>query len=326
MAIIVPKNFSDQRLIVNPGVVGDADDLSAYSASATLVNSPTVTKSGIELNGTNQYITHPDAAHNSLFSANQITLFTWFNADTVDAVDQILIAKNDGGDNNKSYKLFIDATTDKIQSVISSDGSADSSDISSAGTITAGSDVYAVMTYDGERHRIYIDGVEDASGFYNGGIFDGDETVSLGADFSTGTAQLFFDGTIRQAGVLGTALQSHEVLSRFLLGPNFPLDIEPKQLLLHENFRGGGVPRDWTVDSGGTFSVEFDNTASKFYLACLAGTDVTLKITTPNWSGSNFADTQTTVAGTPTVTRNTGDVTLTMSAGDDMTDVVVRRN
>jgi len=55
-------------------------------------------------------------------------------------------------------------------------------------------------------------------------------------------------------------------------------------------------------------------------------TDVTLKIITPNWSGRNFADTQTTVAGTPTVTRNTGDVTLTMSAGDDITGVVVRRN
>jgi len=324
MAIITPTNFTDQRLIVNPGVNGDADDLSAYSASATLVNAPTVTKSGIVLNGEDQFFSFPDAPHNSLFSENQFTLGIWFNMANAPAGTTMLMASSDIGDANRAFQVFISGVDD-LGSIFSSDGSSVSSQIVVQDVVPTATDHFAVVTWDGSIHKVFLNGIERASGFYNGGIFDGDERVSIGADFNT-TARLFFDGTVYQAFIDGRALQPHEVLSRFLLGKDFPLDIEPKQLLLHENFRGGGVPRDWLVDSGGTFSVEFDNTTSKFYLACLAGTDVTLKITTPNWSGSNFADTQTTVAGTPTVTRNTGDVTLTMSAGDDITDIVVRRD
>tara|TARA_Y100000310_G_scaffold304750_1_gene344220 strand:- start:2824 stop:3801 length:978 start_codon:yes stop_codon:yes gene_type:complete len=325
MAIITPTNSRDDRLLFHPHDLSE-NDKSKYAATGTLVGTASVSGGNLSLDGDSDYLTYPDSSTNSLFSVNEQTLGIWFNADTVDDTDQILIAKNDSGDGNKSYKLFIDATTDVIQSVLSSDGSADSSDISSAGTVTAGSDTFVVMTWDGTFHKIYINGVEDGSGFYSSGIFDSDETVSIGADFSTGTAQLFLDGTVYQAFIMGKSLSKLQIENLFYLGKDYRIEPEPKQLLLHENFSPGKIPNDWLVDSTGTFSIEFNSSTGSYYAACTAGTNVTLSIPTDDWSSSDFTDTNTIVAGTPTVARNSSDVTITMSANDSITDVVVRRN
>ncbi len=323
MAIIVPRNDFDPRILFQGF---SKDDQSPYKTTGTLVASATVDPY-LTLNGTDQYLTYPDVASNSLFSANQITFGAWVNFDTVDGVDQIIISKWDEGNNNRSFTLKIDATADTITSIISSDGVASSSSISTTETVTAGTDAFIVATWDGSQHRIYFDGVEVKSAQYSGGIFDGNELIALGADFKT-TAQKFMDGTINQAFLAGTAF-SPEMIANLALNPrgkDFHFSLPNKQLLLYERFQIPFLAKDWLVDSTGTFAIEYHNTQDKFYAKCVAGTSKTLVIPSPDWSGSNFADIQNTIAGTPTVTRNSSNVTLTMDAGDGITDIVVRRN
>tara|TARA_Y100000310_G_scaffold176468_1_gene176588 strand:- start:2685 stop:3662 length:978 start_codon:yes stop_codon:yes gene_type:complete len=325
MAIINPKSYSDQRFIFHP-YDNDEDDKSIYSASGILVAGASVSTGALVLNGTDQYLTYPDVSHNSLYSANQISIGCWFNVDTLDATLQALVSKFDFGDNNRSFVLNIDATTDLLNITISSDGTGGTV-ISATDTtaISTGTDYFVVAIWDGSYIRLYKDGIEVASTVFSAGIFDGDELIAIGADFNT-TAFGFFDGTIYQAFILGTALSSPQIENLYHLGKDYRINPEPKQVLLHENFSSGKIPNDWLVDSTGTFASEFDGSTGKYYAACLTGTDVTLSIPIDDWSSADFTDTNTIIAGTPTVARNSSDVTITMSAGDDITDVVVRRN
>lgn len=319
MAIILPDYELDLRLYFNPRLDVSGDDASPYGQSVTLVDSPTLDANGLVLNGTSQYATYPDVASNSLF--DQLTLFCWFQVDTLDAADQVLMAKWDEGDNNKAFRLFIDATTDIIQAIISSDGAADSLDISTTATISTGSDYFVVLTWDGSMARIYLNGEAEVSGFHSGGIYPGNEVVSIGADFNL-TAQAYTDGTIYQAGVMGLAMLPQQIRNAYLLGPTYKI-IEPdKQRLLYEPFK---VFRGWSGDVGNV-AVEYDNAHGKYYLGCHNVAGATLTIPTPaDWSGSNFTDSQTTIAGSPTITRNSNNVTLTMAQNDGITDVEVRR-
>jgi|TARA_Y100000310_G_scaffold2159_1_gene2705 hypothetical protein len=309
---------------MNPNDDNSGNDKSPYAQSATLAGTASVASGALVLDGNSDYLTFPDTASNSLFSRNELTLFAWFNVDTLDTTAQTIIAKYDDGNNNRAYMLRIEATSDTIRSFLSFGGTANNSDIETSETITPGTDYFVVTTWDGAHHKAFINGVEKTSEFYSGGIFDGNELVSIGASFNT-TAEEFFDGTIYQAGVSGRAWSPQQIANLFHLGKTYRV-IEPKkELLFSENFGGSNVLSQY-IKSGGTFAIEYQNTTGKNYLKCLTGTSVTLKTLTNDWNGANFTDSQTTIAGSPTVTRNTSDVTITMSANDAITDIVVRRN
>ena len=270
MAMCDFRNQLDLRCYFYGNVYdASADDRSPYLQSGTLVGTASVASGYLVLDGDSDYLTYPDAASNSLFSGDGIrgfTAFAWFNVDSVDTVDQVLIAKWDEGDNNKSFRLFIDATTDVIQSIIPSDGSTDDSDISTTATISAATDYFVAMTWDGMQHKVFINGAEKASGFYSGGIYDGDEVVSVGADFNT-TSQAFADGTFYQAGLFGRALSTQQMLSLYLRGKDRQIIELDKELLWSERFEAGKIPAGWQIESG-DYNVGYDSTLSQHYLEC----------------------------------------------------------
>jgi len=247
---------------------GDSkDDRSPYGQTGTLVDGASVDTGALVLNGTSQYLTYPDAASNSLL--NELTLFAWFNVDTLDAVSQEIINKYDYGDNNRAFRLIINSVAGDVISVfLSSDGTNLDLSASTTETISTDTDYFVVFTWDGSRYKIYIDGNEKLSGFYSAGIFDSDERISIGSFFDSDVAKGFFDGTIYQAGVMGRALSSQQILDLYLLGKNYRI-IEPnKELLFYENFRGGRLPANWTVVSG-SFAIEIEENTGEYYLSCV---------------------------------------------------------
>lgn len=315
MAIKQFRNALDLRCYY----FGDsADDRSPYAQTGTLEGTASVASGNLVLDGDSDYLTYPDAASNSLFSRNELTLFAWFNVDTLDATGQVLISKWDT--NQKAYDLFINGTNDTISFALTPDGTTTTA-ITTTETISASTDYFIVAVWDGSIIKIYINGDEKKNGFYSSGIFNSSETIILGSSF-TGTLS-FFDGTIYQTGIAGKAWTPQQILNLYHLGKDYRIIESNKELLFSENFKAGKVPNDWTTISG-TFAVEYDNSLGKYYLECL--TNGSLTIPTDDWFGSNFADSQVTIAGTPTVTRNSSDVTLVMTSGDGITDITVRRN
>lgn len=324
MAIFTLDSFRDYRLIFHPHD-NDKDDKSAYLSTGTLVGTASVGTGALVLDGDSDYETFPDAPHNSLFSVNQITIGAWFNITTLDGVVQAIITKMKSNNNQRAFDILVSGS-DVFRVRLSTAGTAFDIDFGTTSTVISGVDTFGVMTWDGTRVRLYFNGIEEVSRFYSSGIFDSSQVVALGSNFGGGGAQLFFSGTIYQAFILATAMQSDEVEQLFRLGKDFRHNREKKQVLFHEDFSAGHVPNDWLVDSTGTFSIEFESATGRHYLACLAGTNVTLQIPTDDWSSSEFADTNTIIAGTPTVARNSNNVTITMSANGSITDVVIRRN
>ncbi len=270
MAIITPQNFRDYRMIFHPHD-GGKDDKSAYAASTTLVGTDvSVATNALVLNGTDDHATLSDAAHNSLYSANQLTLFAWFNVDALGVINQTIISKFKVEDDNKAFFVTVKGVDDTIRFDISSAGTDQNLNLTTTDTITVGSVFFVCATWDGSRAKIFINGTESVSAFYSDGIFDSDATIALGALFAPADAAAqFFGGTIYQAGILGRALSEEEIETRFRLGKDYKSYIETKQLLLYEDFSGGKVPTDWLVKSG-QFAVAYDSSLGEHYLECVS--------------------------------------------------------
>lgn len=316
--IWMPRNQRDIRCYFHPGMDVSGDDNSPYSQSVTLVGSPTISSSGLILNGTDQYATYPDAASNSLF--DELTVWCWFNVDTLDATSQILVSKYDFGNNNRSFRFLINGASDSVGLRLSPDGtSTGNSEVTSTSTVTTVSDVFVVGVWDGSQHKLYFNGVEEASSFYSSGVYDGNELIALGADFSGAAPAEYFDGTIYQAGVAGHAFSPYEIGRLYRLGKDYQIPVGTKQLIGYEDCRS---LIDWETVSG-SFHVRQQSTTGKNYFYCVS--NGSLKITSEDYSGANFADTSTTISGSPTVTRNSSDITLAMTAGDGLAEIVVRR-
>jgi hypothetical protein len=321
MAIISPRNQLDLRCYY----LGDSkDDRSPYGQTGTLVGTASVGTGYLVLDGNSDYLTYPDADSNSLFSNNELTLFVWFNVDVLGVLHQTLLSKYDTGDNNRCFRLGIDGSSDVVRYILSPDGLYDATyNFTTTETILPGTDYFVVVTWDRTEYTIYINGADVKSGFYSAGLYQSNQSIAIGAGFISDVADTFFDGTIYQAGMAGRAWTAQQIQNLYLLGKDYRIIESDKELLLSENFGAGRIPDGWSANPS-NFSVEYDNSQSKYYLSCLSNDS--LAIPTDDWSGSNFADSQVTIAGSPTVTRNSSDVTLAMAAGDGITDIIVRRN
>ncbi len=129
----------------------NADDKSANANDGTLTNGPTWTtgqiSSGVDLDGTNDYIAVADPASGVLDFTNMDTtpapgdlwsLSLWFNRDTATTDDTLIAKKNSQStDTDNGYIVWIDDVTDEINVRVDDVTDADHSEVESSTTYTS---------------------------------------------------------------------------------------------------------------------------------------------------------------------------------------------
>jgi hypothetical protein len=233
-----------------------AGDASTNGNSGTLTNGPTWTsgqiKTGVDFDGTNDYITVADPASGVLDAVGDryYTLSGWFNRDTATTTDTIL-AKSNGPADTMGYLVYLDATTDKL--VFSTRSTLGDNSFQSISTFTAAgwhhfAVVFNIPRTGGNFGQIYIDGSiqndNNGAGGYGGSI-DSTRAFVIGAESDAGNP---FDGKLDEIRLYNRALSADEVGQLYRLTTPTGVDTSLKG---YWSFNGADISGTTALDLSG---------------------------------------------------------------------------
>ncbi len=185
------------------------------SNDGTLTNGPNwvagLLGDALDFDGSNDYV----AAGTFDVVGSGITLMGWFNADAIASDDPRIISKASGTNEADAYWQLstTDSGADRYLRMRIKAGGTTTTLADSSVNLSAGQWYLATATYDnasGEM-KLYLDGVEVASGAHAvGGALDTDPSVPV-AIGANGTAARFFDGIIDDVRVYNLALDDIEI-------------------------------------------------------------------------------------------------------------------
>jgi hypothetical protein len=169
-----------------------------------------------KLRGTN-YFDVPDSTSLRL---QKFSVASWFKTSTAFKSDAVIVNKGGFGPDTKgqnlNYGLWMDSAH-KVKGGFEAENGADIFVTSSSGGYNNGVLHYAVVTYDGSRLRLYVDGVEVASKSVSS-IPDktGSQALRIGAN--SWAADRYFTGEIDEVRVWSRAVSNTEVSDQFNSG------------------------------------------------------------------------------------------------------------
>ncbi len=130
-----------------------------------------------------------------------------------------------------------------------------------AGAIVAGQTYHVVATYDGVTQRLYVNGAQVASAALSGGASTNTNPLFIGAWNATSE---FFNGTLDEAAVYGSALGSAQVLTHYSAGVSAPGPVVAPSDLIATAKSDTRIDLQWTDNSSNEtqFVVERDTSSS----------------------------------------------------------------
>lgn len=198
----------------NTGI--NAADATGNGNAGTLTNGPTWTTgrigTGVDLDGTDDYITVADSDTLDFGDGDAFTLSGWFNRDTFTTDDTILAKSNGQTAADTGYAVYIDDTTDKV-TVVVNDGT-DQYTLESVSTVTATGWHHVALVWNdvgSSATQLYMDGSpqQTATGtFANVNALANALAFRIGAESDNGNP---FDGKVDEARVYHRALSADEV-------------------------------------------------------------------------------------------------------------------
>lgn len=231
-----------------------ASDSSTNAATGTLTGGPTWTTgqigSAVDFDGTDDYITTPDADVLDVVDSMNFTLSGWFNRDTFTTDDTILAKSNGQAASDTGYNVYIDDSTDKVTFV--ANDATDQYKLESVSTFTAtGWHHYSIVWDDSGsgQTKLYIDGAPEAATatgtFANVNSLANAVAFRLGAESDAGNP---FDGKLDEARFYRRALSADEVTQLYRLTTPTSVDTSLKG---YWSFNGKDVSGTTAYDRSG---------------------------------------------------------------------------
>ncbi|SFR61831.1 LamG-like jellyroll fold domain-containing protein [Halogeometricum limi] len=152
-----------------------------------------------------------DIDDNMDVSGSEMTISLWVNADTWEgtANDMRFVSKTTSSSNSDHYWMFSEAQDQQLRFRLKTGGSTTKLVAPSGTSLTSGTWIHAVATYDGSQMRIYKNGNEVASTSKSGNIDTSTSVpVALGSnpqDFGT------LDGRLDEVRIYDRALSQSEI-------------------------------------------------------------------------------------------------------------------
>jgi len=144
-------------------------------------------------------------------ASEDLTIMAWINADDFGTPDARILSKSTGS--AASDHVWMLSTIQGPHArfrLKTDDGNITTTLVGSGGTLTAGVWYHIAATYDGNRMRLYQDGIEVASAPKTGGVFQAPAVEAyIGAN--PGASNQVFDGRIDDVKVFGRALTCDEI-------------------------------------------------------------------------------------------------------------------
>ncbi len=184
-----------------------------FGHTVTVVGAPPKIDQGFALDGTNDWLSVPDAT--SLNITTTITVLVWARvtewAWKHAANNGYLIDKGDLEGTTVGYAIFADDTADRFTAHIVDGGTRRQTIIASG--LNAGQWYLAGMTYDGSNVTGYLDGVQSGTPLAHVGDIDASPGVDLGiGNEVTNTSREFFGDIGEVALYRGKAFTADEML------------------------------------------------------------------------------------------------------------------
>lgn len=209
-----------------------------YTGGYTLNQTPgALTGSGdtdacVLLNGSTGYLA---GTTGQLQIASAITLEAWVNPSSNPAVSAIMGKHSSGS----GYDLYVATGTVSF---------ALNGTVVAGGTLTVGQWAHIVATWDGATMRVYVDGVQVASGAFAGPLTVSTNPFQLG---STGTGVNTFAGDLDEAAVYTYALTPSQVLNHYgaAIAP-YGSGVAPQTYLGWEEVPGTDYAWSWDTTGG----------------------------------------------------------------------------
>jgi hypothetical protein len=160
-----------------------------------------------------QSLTAPDHADFTFTTA--FSVGTWFYRDLDSGgAEGLVVQYDDASAPSRAFLLFIQGDDTIAFNVITSSGP-----VAPIGPkVSTGRWYYAVGTYDGVTERLYLNGVEVATGANTGDIAASTEPLTIGARSSSGVPVSFFDGRIWGAFLSSTVMTQEQITDAYLRG------------------------------------------------------------------------------------------------------------
>jgi hypothetical protein len=194
---------------------GNADDAVGFN-SGVLMNgaafAPGLVGEAFDFNGTSAFVEVADAPNLRFTTA--MTLETWISPRAWEGPGRQIITKWDGGVNQRSYVLYIQASG-KAAIALSPDGHDNYSSAFSVSTVPTNQWTHVAGVYDGSVIKLYFNGVLEGSTPWTQGIFAGTAPLTIGSDLAAG---YFFDGLIDEPSIYNRALTSTEIQNIYNAG------------------------------------------------------------------------------------------------------------
>lgn len=205
-SVIASDPIGEWRLDETSGVA--VSDRTGHGHAGALANGASWTRGHIDgavsLDGVDDYVSVPD--HVDLDGMDELVVSVWTRLDELPATSAEVVGKNGAGGN--SYRLGIDATgrpSFAVQTTGNAWNAAGTVAVSSK-TVAAGAWHHLIGSYDGERVRVYLDGVLTATSTaaLSGSIVASASPLRFG--FASGSSVEALDGSVDEVRVYADGL------------------------------------------------------------------------------------------------------------------------
>ena len=162
-------------------------------------------------NGSNKVVEVDDSA--SLDITGDITISIWVRF-TDPSINSGWIFSKRSGTTQVAWDFH--TFSSHLRYVLNDTGASNAdTDLGSTNPLVADQWYHIVGTLEGTSQKLYIDGVEDASGTHTGGIFSSSAKVNVG---NYDGASLYFNGSLASPAVWNRALSSSEISDLYQAG------------------------------------------------------------------------------------------------------------
>lgn len=195
----------------HPTLAGSSFQSKDSVSHTCTVEGPTWGVRGRTFDGTNDYISIPDAA--TLDITGALTIEAWINvAGLGGANGGGILAKSPFTTAHGTYQIFITGTSNKF----GVDLNAGAIDVATNTTPTLNVWYHAVATYDLQNIRLYLNAVQDGTAAYTAAITADNNVIHIGHYYSTiASGTHFFNGVIGEVRVYNRALSVAEILHNY---------------------------------------------------------------------------------------------------------------
>lgn len=234
-----------------------AFDRSGAGNTGTLTNSPSITEGklgqGIDVNGSNQYVSIADSASLDIGDTDDLTLTGWFYRDTFTTDDTIVAKRNGIANTDDGYIVYIDDSTDKLTFEVSENSGTDEYQLESVSAFTSARWNHFAIVWDQDSasgSEIYINGVADSAAdtgtIGNIGDLGNAVVLALGAESDVGNP---FDGRLDELRVYKTALTAAQIKIQYDAGQSDKVNSSVSQPQGTGRL-DSGLAGYWALDNG----------------------------------------------------------------------------